>query len=277
MRYRNYGLVPALLLLCGCPEIPTLDDVILRPSDTLKATPADEGYAYDEIELPISETRSFVIWHIYSEESKALALIMPGSDANKSRYLVSLPMLIPEGYDVILLDYEGFGDSPGELSLSNTVDVSEVAAEYALSQHDKVVVIGASLGTPLTMKLAVEHEFEAIALEGTLILERIASLWLLDRGLPDLGGIANLWILPQTPPAFDILEYAPQVTEPKLFLHSVEDEVTPFAGGREVFDISQGPKEFYEMIGEHGQMIEIEPEAYYERMVTFLDAALGEE
>jgi len=265
-----------LLLLCGCPDLPTLDDVILRPSGTLKETPADMGFPFDVVELPISEDRSFVIWHVYSEQSRALALIIPGSDANKSRYTIALPLLVPAGYDVVLIDYEGFGDSPGEPSLENTVDVAEVAAEYALSRHENVVVIGASLGTPLTMKVAVDHEFDAVALEGTLVLDRLASLWLIDRGLPDLGGIANLWILPQMPDAFDIMKYAPQVEEPKLFMHSVEDETTPFAGAQEVFAVCPEPREFFEMTGDHGEMIEIDPEGYGERLVGFLDTYIDQ-
>lgn len=268
--------VIGLLFLCGCPELPTLDDVILRPSTTLKETPADMGYPYDVVELPITEDRSFVAWHVHSEESKALALIIPGSDANKSRYTIVLPILIPAGYDVILIDYEGFGDSPGTLSLDNTVDVAEVAAEYALSRHEKVVVIGASLGTPLTMKVASEYNFDAVALEATLLLDRLASLWLIDHNLPDLGGIANLWILPQMPDAFDIMKYAPLVEEPKLFMHSIEDDTTPIAGAREVFADCAEPKEFFEMIGGHGEMIEIDPETYGNRLVGFLDRHVAE-
>jgi len=46
----------AFFLFCGC-QIPTLDDIILRPSLDIIKTPTDYGYQYEEIILPIDSDR----------------------------------------------------------------------------------------------------------------------------------------------------------------------------------------------------------------------------
>lgn len=271
------GLVVFLLACCGCENpFPVLSDVILRPSYDLVATPADAGYDYDEVSLPIGDTgRCVVVWHIPADNPKALVVIVPGSDANKSRYLEGVPLFLPEGYSLILMDYEGFGDSPGPPTMQAVIDDAFVVIDYALTLHDNVAVLGASIGTPATVRVAAERDLDAIILEGSLILYEEAELWLKDycaifHILP-VWHIANFWMYPQFSEDYDIIRYVGQVTEPKLIMHSRDDEVTPYAGGVKVFEAAAEPKTFWEMYGGHGKMVRLETETYRAKVIGFLD------
>src|SRR5262245_53096829 len=101
------------LAISGCTGDPpiALNDIFLRPTAEIRGTPGDYGYPYDELFVPIGDLRKVSIWHVHAEDPKGIVVIIPGSDRNKSRYLIGLPVFIPNGYDVILMDYEGFGES----------------------------------------------------------------------------------------------------------------------------------------------------------------------
>jgi hypothetical protein len=269
------ALVGCCLAGCG---IPTLDTVILRPSPTLKQTPVEVGFDYEQATLHFGDKRQIVVWLIRSQESKALFCVLPGSDANKSRYLEALPILVPNGYDVLLMDYEGFGDSPGSLSLYGVLENARVVTQYAHTLHDNVFLYSVSLGTPLGAQVATEQEFVGVIFEGTLNLFRLPELWLKDNfflPIPFFWHAANFWTYPQIPGEYEITDTITRVEEPKFFMHSVEDEVTPIAGAREVFDLASEPKEFWEMRHEHGRMVSEEPELYGEMLVDWLDRTLA--
>lgn len=281
-RYAGFLWIVGLsgLLGPGCASIPTLDDIILRPKSELTTTPADLGYEYETVTLPVSsaEGRSISIWHVRSAESKALVVVMPGSTDNKSRYVVALPFLIPNGYDAILVDYEGYGESPGTASLSHVIDDAFTVTDYALAAHDTVVLFGISLGTPAATRVAAERDVAGLALEGSLILEDEPRLWLEDNGLgflPGLWRLAGLYVNPQVPEDFEILDYIGLVSAPKLIMHSVDDEVTPYAGGVRVFQAATEPKELWAMRGPHGLMYEVDPDAYRAHVVGWLDEVVA--
>jgi hypothetical protein len=271
------ALLSLLLSLCGCFQIPTLDSVVLRPSLEIEKTPLDHGFEFEAIELPVAEGRSINVWLVPSVESKALVLIIPGSDSNKSRYAEGLPLLVPEGFDVLLMDYEGFGDSPGPPSLAACMDDGFVATDFAMTLHENVFLLGASLGTPIVANVAAQREVTGCLFEATADLYHIAAFWGLKYlPIPDanLWHLANLYIIPQVPASYRITQTIMEVEEPKLFMHSPEDEVAPFDNARVVYFFAEEPKEFWETQGPHGLMVRLEPELYGDRITGFMDSVL---
>jgi hypothetical protein len=278
------------VLVSGCLSEPTLlDKLVLRPSPEEAQTPADLGYAYDEVRVSVAADRHISLWHVRAESPRAVVVILPGSDRNRARYLVGLPVFLPNGYDVVLMDYEGFGaggvQEPGDVltrgapvpTLAKIHDDAAAAFGYAKSRHERVVVFGASIGTTAAARIAAGSDVAAVILEGTLLLDQLPQLWLEGRGVeaPFLWRLAEMWMRPQIPDGYDTLDSVRRITAPKLFLHSAEDEVTPIAGARLAFEAAPAPKEFWEMRGEHGKMIELDPEAYERTIIDWLDAQLA--
>ncbi len=265
------------VLLAGC-YVPTLDDILMQSSSAIKHTPDEFGYSYQQLELSITEDRSIIIWHVFSQQSKALICVIPGSGANKAYYAqYYLPIFVDNGYDLILMDYEGFGDSSGQGSLEHAVDDAFAAAVYARAQHETVVCFGISLGTALVARLASEMDFSACMFEATLVMSQEARLWLQQAGLnlPLLWAIADAYIQPQVPQDYDILKYITEVTEPKLFMHSRQDRTTPYSGGLLVYEAASDPKEFWTMTGDHAEMVQIDLELYAQTVISWLDRTLG--
>lgn len=268
-----------ILLLCSCIEIPTIDDFILRPNTAISTLPSDLGYDYDEIVLTVATGRNVILWHVKAENPRALFVVFPGSDANKSLYCEALPLFVPEGLDVLMMDYEGFGNSPGTKSLQHCADDTIAVARYATTLNPKVILYGVSLGTPSVARAAAELNFTGCIFEGTVILKQEAGLWLRDNSEwynPISALIGNTYMSLVEPREFDILSYIPQVKEPKLFMHSIEDDITPYTGGLKVFNAANEPKEFWEMIGGHGQMVRIDTETYKTKVIGWINQVLAQ-
>lgn len=272
-------LLIAATVVAGCPDQKfALETVFLRPSAEIEATPGDFGFDFEDVSLPISDTRTVSIWRVRAADPKGVVVIIPGSDRNKARYLVTLPVFIPNGYDVILMDYEGFGNSSaGPLDFDRLSQDGEAVVDYARQKHKSIIVFGVSTGAAIATDIAARCELAALILEAPLILLLEPQLWLKDNGLyiPPLWQIAFAWMEPQVPDSFRILENIPGVEEPKLILHSREDDVVPLTAGELVFDLAREPKTFFEMRGGHGEMIEIEPELYTKTVINWLDATVA--
>lgn len=281
MRKERFAGGVAALVACvvGCqsePPVP-VEQIFLRPTANIVGTPAQYGYLYDDVSIPVAEGRSISAWHVYADEPKGIVVIIPGSDKNKSRYLLGLPVFIPKGYDVLLMDYEGFGESGGQVTLQNLVEDGFAAIEYAQSQSPTVIAFGISTGAPTAIRAAAAKELSAVIIEAPLILKDEPELYLRHIGI-DIAlfwDIADLYVQPQVPDEFDILRWAPHVEEPKLIMCSVDDDVVTYESGTRLFDAAAAPKDFWKMRGKHGQMIELDFDAYQQEVIGWLDAALG--
>ncbi|MBI5863805.1 MAG: alpha/beta hydrolase, partial [Planctomycetes bacterium] len=234
-RVKLLALAAGLALVAGCTFQPpvALNDIFLRPTEAIEGTPADYGYAYDSLFLPIAAGREISIWHVHAEKPKGIVVVIPGSDRNKSRYLIGLPVFVPAGYDVILMDYEGFGESPGANTLQNLIDDGMAAVEYAQSQHSVVIPFGISTGASAAVKAAAEQKVAGLLLEAPLILKDEPELYLSYIGidLPFFSNVANLYTWPQIPPDFDLLAKIPNVEVAKLSMCSTEDDVVTYESG----------------------------------------------
>jgi hypothetical protein len=172
----------------------------------------------------------------------------------------------------------GFGESGGTPSLQGVVDSARIVFDYALSQDDVVVGFGVSLGAPILARIAADIDLAACIFESTINIWEEPAL-ILDRhnlGSP-LALIANLFAALSTPEAYDTKRWMALVTEPKLFLHSPDDNVTPFQGAWELFDIAPAPKQLITTQGEHATAVFLDPVLYRETANGWLNGALTDD
>ncbi|MBU1996579.1 MAG: alpha/beta hydrolase, partial [Candidatus Omnitrophica bacterium] len=64
----------------------------------------------------------------------------------------------------------------------------------------------------------------------------------------------------------DSLSKISRIEQPKLFLHSPQDEVVPFALGRKLYESAPEPKEFVELSGGHNDN-HLEDESNYKQKI----------
>jgi fermentation-respiration switch protein FrsA (DUF1100 family) len=57
---------------------------------------------------------------------------------------------------------------------------------------------------------------------------------------------------------------------PKLFIHSPDDEIIPYAQGRKLFEVAAGPKEFLAIRGGHNEGFLISGDIYRSGLRRFI-------
>lgn len=279
MRSTTVAAVLACLLLAGCGSETLMEVAVLRPVRALDKTPLDYGYDYQEYSVPVADGRSVVAWHVPSTESKALAVVVPGSMDSKSWWLKAAPVIIPHGYDALFMDFEGYGNSPGTPSFQHTIDDTLAVVRFAQTLHPKVILYGGSMGAPLAVRAAAEYQVAAVILEGSLVFEVEPRLWLAQYhlDLPPLVGFLETLVRAQVPEGFDIIKYVSLVDAPKFIIHSVHDDIVPFPAGQMVYDAAAEPKTFWQIDGGHGRLIDYDPQAYGQAIAAWVDTTLAEQ
>lgn len=87
---------------CGDPA-DILNRIMLEPDPQIAFTPADLGFEYEDISVPVTADRSIRIWYVPTMQPKALLVVIPGAADNRSFYArLALPLIGNSGYDIIL-------------------------------------------------------------------------------------------------------------------------------------------------------------------------------
>lgn len=273
------ALVTSTMMIAGLAACGSLDDLVLRPSETIRLTPADFGFDTDAVALPTREDGQVSIWHVRTpSDRKGTLVIVPGNDANKSRYTPGIPIFVNDGWDVILMDYEGFGQSTGIASFDGLFESTRTVFEYAMAQDDVVVGYGISLGTAVLARVAADIDLAACVFESTTNVWESPTLFAERHGFNSpLMMVANAVASLGSTPDFDIKHWITLVQEPKLFLHSPDDNVTPFEGAWDVYELAPQPKHMFVTQGEHATQLFLDPVLYRDVVNGWLDGVLGQD
>ena len=176
--------------------------------------------------------------------------------------------LARRGFDVLLFDYRGYGQSEGSVSDEKGIYAdSDAAYEYVVSTRGadprRLVLYGQSLGTTAAADVASRRPCAALVLES---------------GLSSAGDMAAL-ILPSVPRflhrlarnRFDSARKLERVSCPVLVAHGARDEVIPVEQGRALYDAAREPKELIVLPGAgHNDMIAAGGAAYLDRVADFV-------
>jgi hypothetical protein len=172
-------------------------------------------------------------------------LFFHGNAGNISHRLDSLSVFHRLGFNTLIFDYRGYGQSEGSPSEDGIYRDAEAALTYLREDRGiplkTIVYFGRSLGGSVAAWLAARTS------PGALIVESSFT------SAPDMA--AQLYpLLPArmlTRLRYNTLEYLTRVTCPVLIIHSAEDEIIPFQHGQRLFAAAPEPKRFLEIHGDH--------------------------
>ncbi len=185
-----------------------------------------------------------------NQKAKATIFYFHGAGGNVTTYAPLLTHLLNDSFQIVMIDFRGYGKSTGKpLHTNIAVDGEKIFNELMYRddiKNKKVIFYGASMGTQIATHLAKNHQ------------DKISGL-VLEGGMFSFGHIAAVY----APQVKDYLENSfvtpysakediKQITKiPKLIIHSKEDKDVPFAQGIMLFNDASEPKEFIEFSGEH--------------------------
>ena len=228
-----------------------------RPeSRTLTATPADFGLEYERLTLTTSDGVNLMAWALpYADgqdETAPWLLYFHGNGGNVSDYLSFTSALHNLGFNVLMLEYRGYGESEGIPSETGLFEDARTAYRYltergVLPEH--IGVYGFSLGSGVAVDLASKVEVGALVVEaGYTSIPDVAR---------ELYRVVPRFLMHNR---FDSQSKIARVKAPVLFIHSPTDRTVPFSQGETLYALAGEPKEFVKMRGGHTELLNGSPD-----------------
>ncbi len=229
------------------------------PMKELVRTPKDIGLQYETVEITTADNVKLHNWLIKAPQPRGVVLFLHGNAENISTHIGSVYWLPEQGFDVLLLDYRGYGGSEGEADFPEVYQ--DVAAaygwvkQYAAERKLPLFILGQSLGAAISSYYfstlpPAERAFNAVALDAVFSGHRDIARDVASRSFitsPFQLVVAHL--VPQDyDPKDHIANFAPT---PLQFYHSPEDQVIPYSQGLKVFERASEPKTWITTEGPH--------------------------
>ena len=255
---RLLAALTLLLCLTGCSSL------LFYPEPGLPFTPERAKLEYRDITLTSADGLKLHGWWLPAKPGvavKGTVLHLHGNGGNLAWHLGGSWWLPEQGYQVLLVDYRGYGLSEGAPSLPAIYQDVDAAFKW-LDQAPEVqgkplIVLGQSLGGALAIHYLVEHperqaQLKAIVLDGVPASYRDVGRYALSTSwLTWSLQVPLSWLVPDTDSAVHLLPHLTGV--PKLIYHSIDDPIVPLSNGIRVYQAAPPPRVLQLTRGGHVQ------------------------
>ena len=217
---------------------------IFHPTKEVGMTPADLGIAFEDVFFETSDHVRLNGWFIKKPSAQSTLLWFHGNAGNISHRLDKLSLFYTLNLNIFIFDYRGYGKSERTPTEKGIYRDARAAYDYLAGRPDvdknKIIAYGDSLGGVAAIDLAAQ---------------RALSCVIADSAFSSAADIARA-IFPFVPGSvlaakMDSAHKVKKIVIPKLFIHSINDEIIPFRLGKKLFDSAAEPKEFLEIKGGH--------------------------
>ncbi len=229
---RTLGIICLLLALSGCSSL------LFYPEHGLPFTPERARLEYRDVTLTTADGLKLHGWWLPVKpgvEVKGTVLHLHGNGGNLAWHLGGSWWLPEQGYQVLMVDYRGYGLSEGEPSLPAIYQDIDAAFQW-LDQAPEVqgkplVLLGQSLGGALAVHYLVEHpqrqrQLKALVLDGVPASYRDVGRFALSTSwLTWPFQVPLSWLVPDGDSAISSVAQLNGV--PKLIYHSLDDPIVP--------------------------------------------------
>lgn len=216
---------------------------IFFPSKEIEYTPKELGLEFEEIFFKTKDNLELWGWFLPAQNAQYTVLFCHGNAGNISHRIEKLRFFHDLGLNIFIFDYRGYGKSKGKPSEKGLYRDAKAAYDYLLSRNskvDQIIGYGESLGTAVIIDLASNEKLYCLIIDSAIssakdmakIIYPFLPYWIISTKLDSLNKVKTIKI-------------------PKLFIHSVNDEIVPYKLGRKLFTAASEPKEFLEIHGGH--------------------------
>ncbi|ERO62103.1 alpha/beta hydrolase [Pseudomonas piscis] len=247
-----------MLGLHGCSSL------LFYPEPGLPFTPERAKLEYRDVTLTTADGLKLHAWWLPAKAGvpvKGTVLHLHGNGGNLAWHLGGSWWLPEQGYQVLLLDYRGYGLSEGEPSLPAIYQDLDSAFAW-LDQAPEVqgkplVVLGQSLGGALAIHYLVEHperqaRLKAIVFDGVPASYRDVGRYALSTSwLTWPLQVPLSWLVPDGDSAIHSMARLTGV--PKLIYHSLDDQLVPLSNGIRLYQAAPPPRVLQLTRGDHVQ------------------------
>jgi hypothetical protein len=206
-------------------------------------------------------------WWVEAPGSHLVTLYLHGNGGNVARRPGHLREITAAGSSVLILDYRGFGKSPGRPTEHGLYRDADAGYDHLIGmgyEPRQIVALGESLGSAVAVDLASRRPCAGLILECPFTsLSAMAGIVVPLAGRLFASG-------------FNTRRKIAGVHVPLLIVHGDRDATVPYAMGRAVFEAANEPKSFWTVEGAtHVDIVEVAGPLYRARLQAFYESILS--
>jgi hypothetical protein len=276
---RATGIFLIMVLLAGCTQL------FFQPHSYLIDTPKRHGIEYRIEDFQAADGTSLNAWFLPAEdkggakedsEAKATILFLHGNAENISTHFRNIMWLPHEDFNVLALDYRGYGASEGTPTIAGMQLDIDAAMRHLLAHEgvdpNRIVILGQSLGGSLAIYYAAHSAYRAniraVVIDSAffdyrqIAREKLASSFITwpFQWLPWLT------VDDDYSPADSVAAISPL---PLLLIQGDQDAVVPLHHSQQLYERAKEPKERWVVPGA-GHIQSLENEDVRKRLVKYL-------
>lgn len=240
----------AALLLTSVTCHASLDSLFYHPDHRLYATPAQDGYAFENVMFKSVDGTRLNGWFIQAT-GNALGTVIHyhGNAQNMTAHYSFVSWLPANSFNLFVFDYRGYGKSEGIPSRKGVYEDSVAALEYIKSRTDidqrKIIVFGQSIGGANALTVVGRNHFKGIV---GVVSESAFSSY--KRVACEHAGwlkpLAYCLISNKLSPEEYIGDIAPI---PLLIIHGTNDPIARYNHAKILFKKAAEPKQLWTIEG----------------------------
>jgi len=258
---------------------------------TIDSDPADFGLEYVDVSFPSRDGLILRGWWLEGGDDNPIIAVVHGSEGNRAhpaeRMLGIVKDLVSYGYNVLMLDMRGHGESDGKHISAGYYERNDLlgAIDYIrqCSIESKIGVIGFSMGAAASLMAAPEsEEIDAVVADSAYadIVSIIESEFSKRSNLPKffipiiLSIAKNIYEIDFT--AIKPEEAVREIPVPVFIIHGEQDDTVPVQHAYRLKEASQNLDSKLWIVPEaqHANSYLVRPAEYKERVISFFDEAL---
>jgi uncharacterized protein len=248
----------AVLLLVLCTLMcAACTSIFFQPDRTLFQTPGLYGLEYQPVEVHAADGTELFAWFLPARgTARGSVLYLHGNGQNISTQFANIAWMPGAGFNVLALDYRGYGGSQGEPSLPGVQLDIDAGLRTLLARPDvdprRIIVFGQSLGGALAIHYLAHSRFrdsvKALVVDSAFCdYERIGREKLAAAVITwPFQWLASLAIDNRYSPEASVGQLTPI---PILFIHGEADTVVPPHHARRLYELAGHPKDLWVLPG----------------------------
>ena len=278
MRFARIALIALfsgflVIVLAGC-----IERMFFYPDSATYTTPAQLGVRAEDVRIVTADGSRLHGWFLPAVgNAKGTVLHLHGNAANVSNHLPLVSWLPARGYNVLMVDYRGFGRSEGKPSLDGVVDDAAAALAYLRTRPDvdatRLIMFGQSIGGATALRLLAR---DARGVRLGVIDSAFASYRGIARDATAGGPLApiaalTVGVLPG--PDKDPITALKSIRVPLIFVHGARDTIIAAVNSEKLHAAASGSQHWSVPDAMHIMALG-QPGSWREKLVQALDAAV---